>query len=262
MRLKCSGLSVTFSSPAGQVAALRNVTFEIGAGEFVTIVGPSGCGKTTLLRTLAGLIAYQEGTVERIPSQPGGDTLIPLVFQEHSLFPWMTVLENAVFGLRMRGCGKEAREAQALGLLRRFGFAGREQAYPRELSLGMKQRVAVIRCFLSDAAVMLMDEPFAAVDYQTRLGLHRELLELYEQNSASVVYVTHDIEEAILLSNRILVLSAQPGTVVAEFRVAFPRPRETAITLEEDFLVLKRRIWAKLDRNLEAPAGLAEGRRA
>jgi ABC-type nitrate/sulfonate/bicarbonate transport system ATPase subunit len=160
----------------------------------------------------------------------------------------------------MQGCAKHQREARALELLGRFGFAGREHAYPHELSLGMKQRVAVIRCFLSDPEILLMDEPFAGLDYQTRLGLHRELLELWEQDHKSVVYVTHDIEEAILLSDRILVLDSQPGTIIAEFPVPFPRPRETAITLEEEFLVLKRRIWARFGRSMGDAMRPAEAR--
>jgi len=251
MHLRCTGLAVTFPSEAGPLPALRNLTFEVRSGQFVSIVGPSGCGKTTLLRTLAGLIAPQQGAVERIPAVPGANGRVLLVFQENSLFPWMTVLENATFGLRMQRCDQPQREARALELLRRFGFAGREHAYPHELSLGMKQRVAVIRCFLSNPAVLLMDEPFAALDYQTRLSLHEELLELWEQNQKTVVYVTHDVEEALLLSDRLLVLDHQPGTVIGDFSVPFPRPRHPSITLEEEFLVLKRRIWTKLGKYAE-----------
>jgi NitT/TauT family transport system ATP-binding protein len=251
MRLKCTALGVEFRSQNSLIRALHNVNFETKQGEFLTVVGPSGCGKTTLLRALAGLIQPQYGTVERFPAS--GDTVRQalLVFQENSLFPWMTVLENAVFGLEAQKVGKAEREARAKELLQRFGFAGREKAYPHQLSLGMKQRVAVIRCFLSDPAVLLMDEPFAALDAQTRLTLQQELLTLWEQNHKSVVFVTHDVEEAILLSDRILVLSPQPGTVIAEFVVPFPRPREAAVTLEEDFLVLKRKIVRKLGMKVE-----------
>jgi NitT/TauT family transport system ATP-binding protein len=257
MRLSCADIGVTFPSPAGPLPALRGVSFAIASGEFVSVVGPSGCGKTTLLRVLAGMLTPQEGVVERIPVTPGADGLILLVFQENSLFPWMTVLENAAFGLRMQGYGKQEREARALELLRRFGLAGREHDYPHQLSLGMKQRVAVMRCFLSNPAVLLMDEPFAALDYQTRMSLHQELLELWEQHHRTVLYVTHDVEEAILLSDRILVLDRQPGTVVAEYAVPFPRPREPSVMLGEEFLLLKRRIWARLGKLLgerEGPA--------
>ncbi len=256
MHLRCAGLGVTFTSEAGPVHALRDVTFQVRSGEFVSIVGPSGCGKTTLLRTLAGLIPPRQGSVERLPAASLNHAPVLLVFQENSLFPWMTVLENATFGLRMQGRDKPERDARALELLRRFGFTGRERAYPHELSLGMKQRVAVIRCFLSNPAVLLMDEPFAALDYQTRLSLHEELLELWDQNHKTVVYVSHDVEEAVLLSDRILVLSRQPGTVIGEFPVPFPRPRAPSLTLEEDFFLLKRRIWAKLGKLADVRACL------
>jgi NitT/TauT family transport system ATP-binding protein len=260
VRLICNHLTVTFPTPAGPVPALRDVSLEVREGEFVSVVGPSGCGKTTLLRSLAGMIAPDEGSIERFSSRREGDGRMPLVFQEHSLFPWMTVLENAAFGLRMAGCAKREREERALALLARFGFTGREGAYPHELSLGMKQRVAVIRCFLSDPEIMLMDEPFAGLDYQTRLNLQRELLELWEQDHKSVVFVTHDIEEAILLSDRILVLDRQPGTVVAEFSVPFARPRRAELTLEQEFLVLKRSIWGGLAQSLGGPERALEAR--
>jgi len=168
------------------------------------------------------------------------------VSQEHSLFPWMTVLENAAFGCEMQGVPRREREDRARELLHRLGFAGRECAYPHELSLGMKQRVAVARCFLSDPAVMLMDEPFAALDCQRRLVLQQELLDLWEQNHKTVIFVTHDVEEAILLSDRILVFSRQPGRIVAEIPIQLPRPRTAAITLTEEFLLLKRRLAAEL----------------
>jgi NitT/TauT family transport system ATP-binding protein len=259
MRLKCSNLSVRFPGQSGEVEALRNLSLQAGSGEFLSIVGPSGCGKTTLLRTLAGAVPSQAGRVERIPCPEDRNALALLVFQENSLFPWMTVLENATFGLRMQGVARAEREERALVLLRRFGFAGRERVYPRELSLGMKQRVAVIRCFLSNPSAMLMDEPFAALDYQNRLGLHRELLELWEQDHKTVVFVTHDVEEAIVLSDRIVVLSPQPGTVVAEFRVPFGRPRDPAVALEEEFLVLKRRIWTAMGHRREDSAAAGWG---
>lgn len=255
MRLSCVNLTVSFQGHGGTVEALRNLSLEVESGEFVSIVGPSGCGKTTLLKTLTGVVSTQSGFIERIPSSEDRNDLALLVFQENSLFPWMTVLDNAAFGLRMQGVGRAEREDRAAALLRRFGFGGRERVYPRELSLGMKQRVAVIRCFLSDPSAMLMDEPFAALDYQNRLGLHRELLELWEQDHKTVVFVTHDVEEAIILSDRIVVLSRQPGSVVAEFLVPFGRPRDPAVALEEEFLVLKRGIWTALGQHRETAAG-------
>jgi NitT/TauT family transport system ATP-binding protein len=243
--LNCRHVSVSYSAAAGCVHALEDVSFETRAGEFLSVVGPSGCGKSTLLRVLAGLIQPTCGCIER-PSESNGAREPLIVFQEHGLFPWMTVLENAAFGLEMQGVSRPARESRARDLLGRYGFSGRENAYPHQLSLGMKQRVAVIRCFLSDPPVMLMDEPFAALDCQTRLTLQQELLELWEQDHKTVVFVTHDMEEALLLSDRVLVLSPQPGTVRAEFAVPFSRPRTAELTLEEEFLSLKRRIAREL----------------
>jgi len=246
MRLKCTSLGVAFASSGGLIQAISGLSFEMTPREFLSVVGPSGCGKTTLLRTLAGLIQPQEGGVERINSGEREPNRVLMVFQENSLFPWMTVLENATFGLEMQGVPAAERVQKAMPLLRRYGFAGRENAYPHQLSMGMKQRVAVIRSFLSDPALLLMDEPFAALDCQTRLLLQQELLELWEQNHKSVVFVTHDVEEAMLLSDRILVLSPQPGRVIAEFTVRFARPRDAALTLDDEFLRLKKRIAARL----------------
>ena len=245
MRLRCSKLGVSFKANGQTVHALREVSFETRDGEFLSIFGPSGCGKTTLLRTLAGLIHPDEGTIEH-GAVAGGPRRTLLVFQEDGLFPWMTVLQNAAFGLEMQGVGKTEREARANELLSRFGLAGRERAYPHQLSVGMKQRVAVIRSFLSDPGMLLMDEPFAALDAQTRLTLQQELLALWEQNHRNVVFVTHDVDEAILLGDRILVMSSQPGAVIAQYAVPFSRPRSPAVALEADFLALKRELYGKL----------------
>jgi ABC-type nitrate/sulfonate/bicarbonate transport system ATPase subunit len=237
---------VSFPSNGARVTALRQLNFDVGRNEFLAIVGPSGCGKTTLLRTLGGMLKPDEGTVERMEDLNGGAGRTLLVRQEDSLFPWMTLLENVTFGLEIQGVERRERERRAVSLLGRFGLGGRENDYPHQLSLGMKQRVAVAACFASNPAILLMDEPFAALDYQTRLGLQQELIELWEQDQKSVVFVTHDVEEAILLSDRILVLSRQPGTVRSEIPVPFPRPRTSAVTLQPEFLSLKRRICSEL----------------
>jgi NitT/TauT family transport system ATP-binding protein len=258
MRLLASDLNVIFESSRGPVRALSNLRFETREREFLTLVGPSGCGKTTLLRVLAGLVVPGIGKVDRIASPADSNQDVLLVCQEHSLFPWMTVLENAAFGCKMQYVSVHERNARAHELLNRLGFAGREHAYPHELSLGMKQRVAVARCFLSNPAVMLMDEPFAALDCQTRLMLQQELLDLWDQNHKTVIFVTHDVEEAILLSDRILVLSRQPGTVVAEFPVRFARPRTASLTMTEDFLILKKQIAAALGMGVDSPPDMLE----
>lgn len=242
MRLKCSRLGVSFPSQGGHIQALFDVSFESRESEFLSIVGPSGCGKTTLLKVLAGLIAPEEGVAESIPSPQDASSRTLLVFQEQNLFPWMTSLENAAFGLEMAGVAKKERESRASKLLHRFGLAGREHSYPDQLSKGMKQRVAIIRAFLSEPAILLMDEPFAALDFQTRLELQQELLDLWEQDHKSVIFVTHDIDEAVLLSDRVLVMSPQPGRIAAEIPVDFPRPRSISLTLEEHFLFLKQQV--------------------
>lgn len=254
MRVICSDLGVSFDSAGGKVEALANVTFETREGEFLAVVGPSGSGKTTLLKAIANLVPARTGTIQRLPAADGGYRAL-IVSQEHNLFPWMTVLRNAAFGLEMTGVGKAERRERALELLRRFGMAGWDGFYPGQLSLGMKQRVAVIRSFLSNPSLLLMDEPFSALDVQTRLTLQEELLALWEQSHKSVIFVTHDVEEAILLSDRVLVLGAHPGTFIDSFPVSFARPRHASMTLDEEFLQLKRAIWARL--GLKARAGVA-----
>jgi NitT/TauT family transport system ATP-binding protein len=251
MRLRCSQIELSYQSPRGAVGALHDLSFESREGEFLSLVGTSGCGKTTLLRLLAGSVDADSGTLERIPSEGDASQSVLLVSQEHNLFPWMSTLDNAAFGLEMQGVPKNEREARARALLDRLGFAGREHAWPHELSLGMKQRVAVARCFLSNPAVMLMDEPFAALDCQTRMLLQRELLELWEQDQKTVVFVTHDVDEAILLSDRILVLSEAPARVIAEYEVPLPRPRVSTLEATEETLDLKRRIYVSLKLAVE-----------
>jgi ABC-type nitrate/sulfonate/bicarbonate transport system ATPase subunit len=225
---------------------LRGLSFDSRESEFLTFVGPSGCGKTTLLRVLAGLLTPSAGDCERIQGPFDRNSSVLLVSQEHNLFPWMTASANAAFGLEMQGVARAKRESRARELLGRLGCANKEHAYPSQLSMGMKQRVAVARCFLSDPAVMLMDEPFAALDAQTRMVLQQELLDLWEQDRKSVVFVTHDVEEAILLSDRILVLSDGPGAVVAEYDLSGLLPRGARFEMNEEVWELKQRILGSL----------------
>jgi NitT/TauT family transport system ATP-binding protein len=234
-----------FPENGGSLPVLSDISFELSEHEFLSIVGPSGCGKTTLLRVLAGIIRPTRGSVSFFTSseRPGP---VFLVFQENNLFPWMTVLENATYGLARQGIARAERIERARELLKRFGMSGRERAYPRELSPGMKQRVAIIRAFLGNPATLLMDEPFAALDFQTRLLLQGELLSLWSRMRSSVVFVTHDIDEAIRLSDRVLVLSQQPGRILAEHRILFPRPRLLELTMQPDFVCQKQQIVHQL----------------
>lgn len=251
--LRCRGLGLRYPADhGGPVCALKDLSFEVRRGEFVSVIGPSGCGKTTLLRVLAGLLPPTTGTVELFEEVAGQPPAGSLVFQENSLFPWMTVLENAAFGLEMRKVGKAERELRATRMLERFGLAGHERAYPRQLSTGMKQRVAVIRAFLGGAPLLLMDEPFAALDRQTRMRVQQELMDLWESERKTVVFVTHDVDEALLLSDRIVVLSASPGTVVAEYCVPMGRPRSLLDEPDEENFELKRRLFASLGLGADA----------
>ena len=249
--LSCSRLGFVYPDHGHSVRALKDVSFEVRRGEFVAVVGPSGCGKTTLLHVLAGLLRPTEGSAELFGKAPGQALSTALVFQENSLFPWMRVVENAAFGLEMQKVGRAERERRAAGMLERYGLAGRERAYPRQLSAGMKQRVAVIRAFLSGAPVLLMDEPFGALDRQTRLWAQQELMELWGAERKTVVFVTHDVDEALVLSDRIVALGPAPGTVAAEFDVALERPRGPLLEPDAEVFELKRRIFACLN----LPAG-------
>lgn len=251
--MKCNGVGISFESRNKRVEALQGLSFETKPGEFLSIVGPSGAGKTTLLRMLAGHIAPDSGSVEQSGT---GKTI--LVRQEGGVFPWLTVLQNATFGLEMQGVERAEREKRAMPLIARFGLAGREGDFPNQLSVGMKQRVAVIQAFLTDPELLLMDEPLAGLDCQTRWEVQCELLELWEQQDhRTVVLVTHDVDEAILLSDRVIVLSRQPGKVVAEVDVTLSRPRELAQLLTPEAQDLKRRILASLGFAVEEYANAA-----
>jgi NitT/TauT family transport system ATP-binding protein len=249
LRFSCRRLALGFSTNEGRVEVLRDLNIGVEQGEFVCVVGPSGCGKTTLLRAIAGFLKPESGSIEH--HRPDSSRGCLMVYQSDSLFPWMNVMDNACFGLEADGVSRADRERLALPLLRRFNLAGRERAWPHQISAGMRQRVAVIRSFLSSADLLLMDEPFATLDCHMRLNLQEDLLNLWEQNHKTVVFVTHDVDEAILLSDRVVALSALPGTVAAEFPVLFDRPREPGLTLSEEFLQLKREIYASLPFSAE-----------
>jgi len=244
MRIRCAELGVSYRSDGRSVEALAGVSLDVGEGEFISLVGPSGCGKTSLLRTVAGFVPASTGAVTRTGDT--GDGSIGLVLQEDSLFPWMTAFANATFALEMRGVPQAQREEIARPVFARFGLGGRERAYPHELSAGMKQRVAVARAFLSKAGLLLMDEPFGALDAQTRQILQQELLGEWTASRRTVLFVTHDVEEAILLSSRVMVMTRQPGAICATYEIPFDYPRNYGLTLTDKFVALKREIYAHL----------------
>ncbi|MBI5083357.1 MAG: ABC transporter ATP-binding protein [Acidobacteria bacterium] len=249
--IRCEDVSVTFQTAGGAVRALGGISLETGPSEFVAIAGPSGSGKTTLLRLIAGLVRPTSGWLELSGALPGPGGCIRTVFQEHNLFPWLNTLDNATFGLRMAGVTAADAAARALPLFQRMGLAGRESAWPAELSTGTRQRVAVIRAFLSDPSMLLMDEPFGAVDAQTRTTLQQELLELWTATRVPVVFVTHDIDEAILLAQRVIVLEGSPGRVHSEHRIPFGYPRPFELTMTPEFIDIKRGIHAGLGMRWE-----------
>ena len=252
-KLQINNVAVRFPLGRDTITALTGLSFTIAPGEFCAVVGPSGCGKSTLLRLIAGLAQPAEGTVH-IDSDGSGKPLQAMVFQGNSVFPWMTALQNAAYGLEMRGVSQPDREAIAERLLVQVGLGDFMNAYPSQLSEGMRQRVAIARAFAVDPEVLLMDEPFGALDEQTRIILQDELLKIWEATGKTVVFVTHSIDEAMIVADRILVLSARPGTVKADIRVPFPRPRSVeAVRSNTEFNQLFLHIWSLL-RNDAASA--------
>ncbi|HET7627471.1 MAG TPA: ABC transporter ATP-binding protein [Bacillales bacterium] len=217
-------LTKIFPKKDANVAALENVSLTVGDGEFVCLIGPSGCGKTTLLRILAGLESASSGQFyihRSSPDQP----LQSMIFQEKGVIPWLTVEQNVAFGLKMRKLPKAAVRTQTEYYLEKVGLRKFARLYPKELSGGMKQRVSIARAFANDPEVLLMDEPFAALDEQNKFILQEELLNIWQETRKTVIFITHSIDEALLLSDRILLMSAQPGTIVSETKVALGRPR-------------------------------------
>jgi NitT/TauT family transport system ATP-binding protein len=229
--------------------ALAGVSVDVAPGEFLAIVGPSGCGKTTLLRIVADLETQTSGTVE-IAQEPGSTRpLNAMVFQQESIFPWKSVRDNAAFGLKARGFSRRERYAMVQPILEKAGLKGFEQALPHQLSGGMKQRVALARAFANDPEILLMDEPFAALDEQTKLVLQAELLRIWETSGKTVLYVTHSIDEAITLADRVMVMSARPGRVkdLIDIHAVFPRPRHVAaVKSSPKYGELFGRIWDQL----------------
>ena len=245
MQLQMTHVTKRYPSPRGAVTALADASFTVAAGEFVALVGPSGCGKSTLLRLVAGLLAPDGGASE-FPGWPGPPKR-RLVFQDHSLFPWMTVLDNVAFGLEMDGVVQSVRRERALAQLSVMGLADFAGHYPHELSGGMRQRAAIARAFVTQPDILLMDEPLRALDAQMRLVIQAELLALWESTRPMVLYVTHDIEEALLLADRVLVLSGQPGRIREEIRSPFGRPRDLTGRDHGELEELKWHIWSLLE---------------
>lgn len=230
---------------------IDGVSFDVPEGQFLSIVGPSGCGKTTILNLLAGLIDVpHQGTLRLGHTPPRlGDERIAYMLARDSLLPWRTTLQNASYGMQIRRVPPQAREARARDLLMRVGLSGFENYYPKHLSHGMRQRCALARTFALDSPFLLMDEPFGALDAQTKLQLEELLVELWQQEQRTVVFITHDLAEAIAISDRVIVMSARPGRIVADIPIDIERPRSVReLQKEPHFHKLYAHIWETLER--------------
>jgi len=236
----------------GAVMALSRTSLSVASGEFVSVVGPSGCGKTTLLNLIAGLIEVQSGRVLVAGAPPrAGRHDIAYMLARDSLYPWLTAQRNAELGNELRGMPSGERAERAQRLLGAVGLTGFASAYPKQLSQGMRQRVALARTFAMPSHILLMDEPFGALDAQTKLQLEDLLLELWQDEQRTVLFVTHDLAEAVVLSDRVMVMSARPGRIVADIGIDLPRPRSVcALQTDTRFHEIYSDVWAKLEETL------------
>ncbi len=256
MQIRFEGIKKTYRRQDGTlVEALAGIDLSVASSEFVCLVGPSGCGKSTLLLIAAGLILPTAGRVV-FEGEANDQPRTAVVFQEFALFPWRTVLDNVAFGLEVRGVSRSKRYERALRLIRQVGLSGFEHRYPNELSGGMRQRVGIARALCLDPAVLLMDEPLSALDAQTRQLLQDDILRLWEATRKTVLYVTHSIQEAVFLGDRVVVMSRRPGRVREVLHVPFPRPRSETLLEDWEFARFCHRIWSSLKE--EARAALEE----
>jgi NitT/TauT family transport system ATP-binding protein len=242
------GLSHVYSGRDGVVPALEDIDLTVQAGRFVVIVGPSGCGKTSLLMMLAGLRTPSAGTIlcDGRPIPKPDPTRVGVIFQEASLYPWLTALENVEFPLALKHAPRDERRARAESMLRLVGLEGFSGRYPHELSGGMKQRVSIARGLVQDPPVLLMDEPFAALDEQTRMTMGHELLRIWSQTSKTVVFITHSLTEAVYLADEVMVMSPRPGRILDRIVIDLPRPRTYEMMATDVFGRLRERIWKQI----------------
>lgn len=243
--LSIKNLKKTFPKDDGAMVAIENFNLDVKNGDFVCILGPSGCGKTTLLRMVAGLEPLTSGSMKVSGEDiegPGSDR--GMVFQEFGLFPWRNVKKNVEFGLELKGIPSEKRAEISQKYVELVGLKGFERSYPKELSGGMKQRVGIARALANDPAVLLMDEPFGALDAQTRNQMQMELLRIWKETKKTVLFVTHSVDEAVFLADRIVVMTSRPGTVKNLWNIDLPRPRDRA---SSEFIALRKNILDELE---------------
>ena len=247
VRVRIDNVRKVFNTRNGEMVALNGVSLDIHDNEFICVVGPSGCGKSTLLNIIAGLSEPTSGKVYCDGKEvTGTGTERGVVFQQYALFPWLTVKKNVMFALEMRGVKGKAAEEEAMKYLEMVDLAKFADHYPKELSGGMKQRVAIARAYAAEPEVLLMDEPFGALDAQTRTQLQTELLETWEKKRKTCFFITHDVEEAIILAQRVIIMSARPGRIkdIVDIDIPYPRTQETKMT--PHFMELKNHIWSQV----------------
>lgn len=247
LKVEINNVVKTFDSRNGEVVALNGVNLNIYENEFITVVGPSGCGKSTLLNIIAGLSQPTSGEVycdgELVT---GTGTERGVVFQQYALFPWLTVRKNVLFGLELKGVKEEEAGEIADKYIEMVGLTDFKNHYPKELSGGMKQRVAIARAYAVNPSVLLMDEPFGALDAQTRTQLQEELIKTWEQEMKTCFFITHDVDEAIILGSKVVIMSARPGRIKEIVDVTIPHPRNQATKMSDEFLKIKNYIWSQV----------------
>lgn len=247
IKVKIENVRKVFSTRNGEIVALNGVDLNIKENEFVCVVGPSGCGKSTLLNIIAGLDRPTSGQVlvnDELVTAPGRDRGV--VFQQYALFPWLTVRKNVEFGLKLKGISQQEADEITNKYLKLVGLLEFANSYPKELSGGMKQRVAIARAYAVNPEVLLMDEPFGALDAQTRTQLQSELLNTWEKEQKTCFFITHDVEEAIILAQRVVIMSARPGRIKKIIDVNIPYPRTQETKMSDEFNELKNEIWAQV----------------
>lgn len=247
IKVSIQGIEKKYNTRKGEVVALNGVNFDIKENEFICVIGPSGCGKSTLLNIIAGLLEPTAGQilVDGKPIQ-GTGTDRGVVFQQYALFPWLTVKKNVEFGLKLKGLSKDECDSIAMKYLKMVELEKFADSYPKELSGGMKQRVAIARAYAMNPEVLLMDEPFGALDAQTRTQLQTELLKAWQEENKTCFFVTHDIEEAIVLATRVVIMSARPGRIKEVVDIDIPYPRDQETKMSERFIELKNHIWGQV----------------
>lgn len=247
LKVKIDHVEKVFETKKGRMVALNGVDLDIRENEFICVVGPSGCGKSTILNIIAGLLPATSGAVYVDGKKvEGTGTERGVVFQQYALFPWLTVMKNVMFGLKLKGMREDEARAIAMKYIKMVGLEEFVDSYPKELSGGMKQRVAIARAYAVQPEVLLMDEPFGALDAQTRTQLQTELLKTWEEERKTCFFITHDVEEAIILATRVVIMSARPGRIKDIVDINIPYPRDQETKMSKEFMDLKNYIWGQV----------------